>query len=184
MDDRINMAMLGFVVWAFFLIIAVCSISVARTGSLESALMIIFAVFSSVIATEGVHEISGHRPIGTLKEFSAFSREELSLFNQRRIYIFNGVIHIIAGVMVSFSIVQRAFFSEDFVLVLFFESLITVAIMLALGSYWVNYGRFFLSEDGRDVRKRRRIGPALRTSFSLFVAIGASYGLALLFRII
>ncbi|MDN5358087.1 MAG: hypothetical protein PWR17_1256 [Candidatus Methanomethylophilaceae archaeon] len=184
MGDRVRAALPGFIVWTFFLLLSTGLIIVARTGSVESFLMVVFAMFSAAIATEGAHELLGHRPIGTLKEFSSMSREELSMYDGRRISAVNGILHIISGFMVSASLFQRAFFTEEFILVLFFRSLIPVAILLALGSYWVNYGRFFKNGEGRKVGRARDMGATVRTSFSLFVSIGSSYGLARLFELI
>ncbi|MEA4977490.1 MAG: hypothetical protein VB016_02925 [Methanomassiliicoccaceae archaeon] len=184
MSDGVRASLPGFIVWTLFLLLAVNLIILSRTGFLESFLMTLFAAFSAVIATEGVHEILGNRPIGTLKEFSSMSREELSLYDQKRISTVNGILHIISGCMIGASLFQRSFFSEEFVLVLFFRSLIPVAIMLALGSYWVNYGRFFKTGEGRKASKARGMGAAARTTFSLFVSIGASYGLARFFELI
>lgn len=174
----------GFIVWALFLLLAAYLITVSRAGALESFMMVLFASFSAVIATEGLHEISGHRPVGTLKEFSSMSREELSMYSERRIGTVNGALHILTGLMVSSSLLHRAFFSEEFILVPFFMSLIPAAIMLAVGSYWVNYGSFFKTREGRTALGSRGIGPAARTTFSLLVALGASYGLANLFAVI
>ncbi|MGE0015684.1 MAG: hypothetical protein AB7S83_05870 [Candidatus Methanomethylophilaceae archaeon] len=184
MVGGVRAAFPSFIVWAFFLLFAAYFITVARTGILESFLMVLFASFSAVIATEGVHELSGHRPIGTLKEFSCMSREDLSMYSEKRIGAVNGALHIATGLIVFSSLLERAFFSEEFVLVLFFRSLIPVSIMLAFGSYWVNYGSFFKTRDGRTALGARGAGPAIRTTFSLLVAIGTSYGLARLFEII
>lgn len=112
------------------------------------------------------------------------SREELSLYNQKRITTVNGILHVLVAIIIFSSLFQRAFITEEFVIVLFFNSLIPVAILLAFGSYWVNYGRFFKTDEGRKVGKTRNIGAAIRTTFSLLVAIGASYGLSYLFMII
>jgi hypothetical protein len=174
----------GLIVWTFFLLLAAYSITVARTGMLESFLMVLFASFSAVIATEGVHELFGHRPIGTLKEFSYMSREDLSMYSEKRIGAVNGALHIITGLIVSSSLLERSFLSEEFVLVLFFRSLIPAAVILAIGSYWVNYGSFFKMREAGTAKRARGMGPAIRTTFSLLVAIGASYGLARLFEII
>lgn len=184
MGNRVKAALPRFIIWTSFLLLAIYLISIARTESLESFLMLVFAVFSIVIVSEGVHELSGDRPIGTLKEFSSMSREELSLYNQKRITTVNGILHVLAAIIIFSSLFQRAFITEEFVIVLFFNSLIPVAILLAFGSYWVNYGRFFKTDEGRKVGKTRNIGAAIRTTFSLLVAIGASYGLAYLFMII
>lgn len=110
MSDRVRASLPGFIVWTLFLLLAVNLIIFSRTGFLESFLMILFAVFSAVIATEGVHEILGNRPIGTLKEFSSMSREELSLYDQKRISTVNGVLHIISGCIISSSLFQRSVF--------------------------------------------------------------------------
>lgn len=184
MAGGVRTAYPSFVVWVFFLLLAVYSIIVAGTGTLESFLMVLFASFSAVIATEGIHELSGHRPIGTLKEFSYMSREDLSSYSEKRICAVNGVLHIMAGLIVSSSLLERSFFSEEFVLVLFFRSLIPAAVMLAIGSYWVNYGSFFKTWETKAARRAGGMGPAIRTTFSFLVAIGASYGLARLFEII
>ena len=184
MGNKIKAALPRFIIWTSFLLLAIYLIFVAQTESIESFLMIVFAVFVIVIVLEGIQEFLGNRPIGTLKEFSSMSREELLLYNEKRITTVNGILHVLTGIIIYSSLFQRAFITDEFVIVLFFESLIIVAILLAIGSYWVNYGRFFKTDEGRRVGKVRDIGAAIRTTFSLFVAIGASYGLAYLFMII
>ena len=59
-----------------------------------------------------------------------------------------------------------------------------MTILLALGSYWVNYGKFFKTDEGRKVVGIRDAGAAIRTTISFFIAIGASYGLVQLFALL
>lgn len=184
MSERIKAVLPRFIIWTFFLLFAIYLIFVAQTESLESFLMILFAVFSAVIMTEGAHEFSGHRPIGTLKEFSSMSREELSLYDKNRISVVNGILHMLVSIMIFTPLYLRAFITEEFVIVLFLIFLIPVAILLALGSYWVNYGKFFKTDEGRKIGRIRDAGAAIRTTFYLLIALGASYGLAYLFMLL
>ncbi len=184
MSNRVVATLPRFIIWTAFLLSTAYLISVAQTESIELFLMILFTVFSIVIFTEGIHELSGHRPIGTLKEFSSMSRETLSLYDEKRIFTVNGILHIVASIMIYSPLFQRAFVTEEFILLSFFKSLIPLAVLLALGSYWVNYGSFFKTEEGRKAGKIRNANAAIRTTFFLLIAIGASYGLTKLFMLV
>lgn len=184
MDDKVRTILPGLIAWTFFILLAAYLISIVDTGRIEQFLILLIAIFSAMITTEGLHELFGNRPLGTLKEFSYMTRETLSLYREGRIFTFNGAIHILTGFMVSISLVVRAFHSTDFILIPFFRSLIPIAILLALGSYWVNYGNFFKTDEGRKVGRLRNGGAALRTTLSLLIAIGASYGLSQFFTLL
>lgn len=184
MDVRIKSAVPGAILWMVFIVPAAYMIHVSDFSGTESFLVLLFAAFSGTIATEGYHEIAGHRPLGTLKEFSAMTREELSMFNGHRISLFNGILHLISAVIVSAPTYLRAYLYEDYILVIFFSLLIPMAVMLAVGSYLVNYGRLFKTPEGRKAGRLRDPGAAARTTFSLLIAIGACYGLATLFSIV
>ncbi len=174
----------SIIAWIFFIALTIYLVTIIDANRTEIFLMLLIAVFSAVITTEGLHELLDNRPLGTLKEFSYMTREKLSLYRGRRISVFNGALHVITGFMVSISLIIRAFYSTDFILIPFFRSLIPIAILLALGSYWVNYGNFFKTEEGRAAGRLRNGGAALRTAFSLLVAIGASYGLSQFFTLL
>lgn len=146
--------------------------------------MLLFGAFSATIATEGFHEVLGHRPLGTLKEFSSMTREELLLFNERRISLFNGILHIVVAVMISIPAVLRALYTEVLIIIPFFYILIPVAIILAIGSYSVNYSGIFRTAEGRKKGKLRNLGAAARTTIALSSSIAVCYGLARLFMML
>lgn len=184
MDIRIKTALPGAIFWTLFIVSAVYVISVSDVTGTEKFLMLLFAAFSGAIATEAYHEITGQRALGTLKEFSAMTREELSMFNERRISVFNGTLHMVFAVIVSTPTYLRAFLTEEYILIPFFLILMPAAVMLAIGSYMVNYGSLFKTSEGRKAGRLRGPGAAARTSISLFIAIGACYGLVTLFSIL
>lgn len=184
MDVRIKSATPSMITWTVFLVFAAYMVHVSKPGVTESFLMFLFAAFSATIATEGIHEVMGHRPLGTLKEFSYLTREELDLFNERRISVFNGILHIVSAFIVSYPSYLRTFVMDDFILVPFFRMLIPMAILLAIGSYLVNYSRIFKTPEGRKTGPLRGPGAAARTTISLLISIGACYGLATLFTMI
>ena len=184
MDVRIKSAIPGLLIWAVFIATAVCMIYITDLGKTESFLMLLFGAFSATIATEGFHEVLGHRPLGTLKEFSSMTREELSFFNERRIFLFNGILHIAAAVLISLPTILRAFYTETLIIIPFFYILIPVAIMLAIGSYSVNYSRIFRTVEGRKKKNLRDLGAAGRTTIALLTSIGVCYGLARLFMLL
>lgn len=183
MDTRIRTAIPGTIIWSAFLIPAVYVIVTSDSSATESFLMLLFAAFSGTIATEAYHEMRGRRPLGTLKEFSAMTREELSMFNERRISFFNGILHFISAIFVSVPTYLRKYLTDEYILVPFFRILIPMAIMLAVGSYLVNYSRLFKTPEGRKAGKLRDCGAAARTTVSLLIAIGACYGLSIVFDI-
>ena len=183
MDVRIRTALPGAILWTAFLVPAVYVIAKSNPSGTESFLMLLFAAFSGTIATEAYHELRGRRSLGTLKEFSAMTREELSMFNERRISVFNGILHFISAAIVSSPTYIRGFLTDEYILVPFFRMLIPMAVMLAAGSYLVNYSGLFKTPEGRRAGRLRDWGAAARTTFSLLIAIGACYGLAIVFSI-